>query len=247
MQAGSLSTWLPGQGLAQCLTIVQPGLAEQAFAACTPGAVGHKRQSQNIMQLLQHSHYGTIPVSDGLLSPTSCSTTAPVPAGAAVVKRKVTASGVRARITASRTIFDFGKSIVIRANQMKPPYALEVTFTSNEAEPVQWQFGHASTEGQEGCKGVFAAEPKSGSLLKVEPVGACGMRAASRPAVQVVGSICHVLNALLMSSNLGLSKHIAAAATSICSPQVHGGWLCCQAEPYQAPDNADKCRGRLAQ
>ena len=138
--------------------------------------MGYQRQSHNIMRLLPHSCLqDKLTLVLNSQSSASCSTMHPMPVGAAIVKRKVTASGVRARITASKTIFDFGKSIVIRANQMKPPYALEVTLTSNEAEPVQWQFGQASTEGQEGCKGVFAAEPKSGSLLKVGLSRACGM------------------------------------------------------------------------
>ena len=105
------------------------------------------------------------------------------------MKRRVTASGVRARITASKTIFDFGKSIVIRSNQMKPPYALEVTFTSNEAEPVQWQFGHASSEGQDGCKGVFAVEPRMGTLSPVS-IGCCRCQqsAAMRRLVTCTGA-----------------------------------------------------------
>lgn len=142
----------------------------------------------------------------------------PAPAGAAIVKRKVTASGVRARITASKTIFDFGKSIVIRANQMKPPYALEVTFTSNEAEPVQWQFGHASTEGQEGCKGVFAAEPKSGSLLKVGPFGACGMSVASSRHEK---RDLIVFNSLLASSTPGNFRTDCCSRHLNCNAEVH--------------------------
>ncbi len=67
----------------------------------------------------------------------------------------------------SKTMLDFGSQIVLRSNQVKPPYCLDVLLTSNEETDVAWQMGLPSCEGLEGCGGVFAVEPTSGTLAKV--------------------------------------------------------------------------------
>ena len=64
-------------------------------------------------------------------------------------------------------MLDFGSQIVLRSNQVKPPYSLDVVLTSNEATELAWHLGPPSCEVQEGCKGVFAMEPTSGTLTKV--------------------------------------------------------------------------------
>lgn len=64
-------------------------------------------------------------------------------------------------------MLDFGCQIVLRSNQVKPPYSLDVVLTSNEATELNWHMGLPSCEGQEGCKGVVAMEPTSGTLAKV--------------------------------------------------------------------------------
>ena len=64
-------------------------------------------------------------------------------------------------------MLEFGSQIVLRSNQVKPPYSLDVVLTSNEATELPWHMGPPSCEGQEGCSGVFAMEPTSGTLAKV--------------------------------------------------------------------------------
>ena len=64
-------------------------------------------------------------------------------------------------------MLDFGSQIVLRSNQVKPPYSLDVLLTSNEQGDIAWQMGLPSCEGLEGCGGVFAMEPNSGTLAKV--------------------------------------------------------------------------------
>lgn len=83
------------------------------------------------------------------------------------MNRTITAHAVQARLSLSKTMLDFGSQIVLRSNQVKPPYSLDVVLTSNEATELTWHMGPPSCEGQEGCKGVFAMEPTSGTLAKV--------------------------------------------------------------------------------
>jgi hypothetical protein len=83
------------------------------------------------------------------------------------VNRTITARAVEARLSLSKTMLDFGSQIVLRSNQVKPPYSLDVLLTSNEEGDIAWQMGLPSCEGLEGCGGVFAMEPNSGTLAKV--------------------------------------------------------------------------------
>ena len=69
----------------------------------------------------------------------------------------------------SKTVLDFGAQVVLRSNQVKPPYTLDVVLTSNEESEMKWHMGHPSCEGLEGCGGVFAVEPSHGVLAKVSP------------------------------------------------------------------------------
>lgn len=87
--------------------------------------------------------------------------------GVSAVNRTITAHAVEARLSLSKTMLDFGSQIVLRSNQVKPPYSLDVVLTSNEATDIAWQMGTPSCEGLEGCGGVFAMEPSSGTLAKV--------------------------------------------------------------------------------
>ena len=64
-------------------------------------------------------------------------------------------------------MLDFGSQIVLRSNQVKPPYSLDIVLTSNEATELAWHVGPSSLEGQEGCRGVFTMEPSSGILAPV--------------------------------------------------------------------------------
>lgn len=68
-------------------------------------------------------------------------------------------------------MLDFGSQIVLRVNQVKPPYSLDVVLSSNEAADISWQMGLPTCEGLEGCGGVFAMEPSSGTLAKVRSTG----------------------------------------------------------------------------
>ncbi len=88
-------------------------------------------------------------------------------AGVSAVNRTITARAVEARLSLSKTMLDFGSQIVLRSNQVKPPYSLDVLLTSNEEGDIAWQMGLPSCEGLEGCGGVFAMEPNSGTLAKV--------------------------------------------------------------------------------
>ena len=88
-------------------------------------------------------------------------------AGVSAVNRTITARAVEARLSLSKTMLDFGSQIVVRSNQVKPPYSLDVLLTSNEEGDIAWQMGLPSCEGLEGCGGVFAMEPNSGTLAKV--------------------------------------------------------------------------------
>ncbi|KAL0021413.1 hypothetical protein WJX79_003538 [Trebouxia sp. C0005] len=87
-------------------------------------------------------------------------------AGVSAVNRTITARAVEARLSLSKTMLDFGSQIVLRSNQVKPPYSLDVLLTSNEEGDIAWQMGLPSCEGLEGCGGVFAMEPNSGTLAK---------------------------------------------------------------------------------
>ncbi|KAL3150262.1 hypothetical protein ABBQ32_000114 [Trebouxia sp. C0010 RCD-2024] len=89
-------------------------------------------------------------------------------AGVSAVNRTITAHAVEARLSLSKTMLDFGSQIVLRVNQVKPPYSLDVVLSSNEAADISWQMGLPSCEGLEGCGGVFAMEPSSGTLAKVK-------------------------------------------------------------------------------
>lgn len=84
------------------------------------------------------------------------------------MNRTITASAVEARLSLSKTMLDFGSQIVLRSNQVKPPYSLDVLLTSHEEAEIAWQMGLPSCESLEGCGGVFAMEPSSGTLPKVE-------------------------------------------------------------------------------
>lgn len=64
-------------------------------------------------------------------------------------------------------MLDFGSQIVLRSNQVKPPYSQDVVLTSNEPTELAWHLGPPSCEVLEGCKGVVAMEPTSGTLTKV--------------------------------------------------------------------------------
>lgn len=88
-------------------------------------------------------------------------------AGVSAVNRTITARAVEARLSLSKTMLDFGSQIVLRSNQVKPPYSLDVLLTSNEEGDIAWQMGLPSCEGLEGCGGVFAMEPNCGTLAKV--------------------------------------------------------------------------------
>ena len=83
------------------------------------------------------------------------------------MNRTITAHAVEARLSLSKTMLDFGSQIVLRSNQVKPPYSLDVLLTSNEEADIAWQMGPPSCESLEGCGGVFAMEPTSGTLAKV--------------------------------------------------------------------------------
>lgn len=83
------------------------------------------------------------------------------------MNRTITANAVEARLSLSKTMLDFGSQIVLRSNQVKPPYSLDVVLTSNEASETAWQMGAPSCEGLEGCGGVFTMDPTSGTLAKV--------------------------------------------------------------------------------
>lgn len=83
------------------------------------------------------------------------------------MNRTITAHAVQARLSLSKTLLDFGSQIVLRSNQVKPPYSLDLVLTSNEAAELAWHMGPPSCEGQEGCRGVFVMEPSSGTLAKV--------------------------------------------------------------------------------
>ena len=83
------------------------------------------------------------------------------------MNRTITAHAVQARLTLSKTMLDFGPQIVLRSNQVKPPYSLDLLLSSNEAIDISWHMAPPSCEGQEGCKGVFAVEPESGTLASV--------------------------------------------------------------------------------
>ena len=87
--------------------------------------------------------------------------------GVSAVNRTVTASAVQARLSLSKTMLDFGSQIVLRSNQVKPPYSQEVVLTSNQEADIAWQMGLPSCEAQEGCGGVFSIQPTSGTLAKV--------------------------------------------------------------------------------
>ncbi|DBA78771.1 TPA: putative protein fap47 [Trebouxia sp. C0004] len=87
-------------------------------------------------------------------------------AGVSAVNRTITARAVEARLSLSKTMLDFGSQIVLRSNQVKPPYSLDVLLTSNEEGDIAWQMGLPSCEGLEGYGGVFAVEPNSGTLAK---------------------------------------------------------------------------------
>lgn len=88
-------------------------------------------------------------------------------AGVPAVNRTITAHAVQARLSLSKTTVDFGSQIVLRSNQVKPPYSLDIVLTSNEATELAWHVGPSSLEGQEGCRGVFTMEPSSGTLAQV--------------------------------------------------------------------------------
>lgn len=87
--------------------------------------------------------------------------------GVPAVIRNITAHAVQARLSLSKTMLDFGSQIVLRSNQVKPPYSLDIVLTSNEATELAWHVGPSSLEGQEGCRGVFTMEPSSGILAPV--------------------------------------------------------------------------------
>lgn len=86
-----------------------------------------------------------------------------------VTLRTMTAKGVKARLLASKSIFDFGQKIVVHSNESKPPYSIEVELTNNDAGPLSFEFGPPSTEAMAGGRGVFTVEPKSATLPKVRP------------------------------------------------------------------------------
>lgn len=83
------------------------------------------------------------------------------------MNRTITANAVEARLSLSKTMLDFGSQVVLRVNQVKPPYSLDVVLSSNEATDISWQMGLPSCEALEGCGGVFAMEPSSGTIAKV--------------------------------------------------------------------------------
>ncbi|KXZ50888.1 hypothetical protein GPECTOR_14g137 [Gonium pectorale] len=86
------------------------------------------------------------------------------------LRKVITGSGVTPRIILSKTFLDFQTKIVIRSNQIKAPYTLDLYITNQEEEPVTVSFGepvpapHAA-----GCpvKGVFAMDLLPGAPLVI--------------------------------------------------------------------------------
>lgn len=83
------------------------------------------------------------------------------------MNRTITARAVQARLSLSKTIFDFGLQIVLRSHHMKPPYTQDCVLTNNETTELEWHMGMPSIEGQDGMGGVFAVEPQSGTIAQV--------------------------------------------------------------------------------
>ncbi|KAK9828703.1 hypothetical protein WJX72_001600 [[Myrmecia] bisecta] len=84
----------------------------------------------------------------------------------AELSRRVAAGGLRARLLASKTGLDFGKRIVVRSNQQKLPYCLELQLANDVDHSLQFEFGPASSDSAEGCRGVFSVEPKAATLVQ---------------------------------------------------------------------------------
>lgn len=85
--------------------------------------------------------------------------------------RHITARAVQAKLSLSKTIYDFGLQIVLRSHHLKPPYTLDCVLTNNEATDLEWNMGPPSIEGQEGMGGVFSVDPSTGTLAKVSSLG----------------------------------------------------------------------------
>lgn len=80
------------------------------------------------------------------------------------------ARAVQAKLSLSKTIFDFGLQIVLRSHHLKPPYTMDCVLINNEATDLDWQMGPSSIEALEGCGAVFRVEPENGTIAKVSPM-----------------------------------------------------------------------------
>ena len=87
--------------------------------------------------------------------------------GVSAVDRHITARAVQAKLSLSKTIYDFGLQIVLRSHHLKPPYTMDCVLINNEATDLEWHMGLPSIEGQEGFGGVFSVEPTTGTIAKV--------------------------------------------------------------------------------
>ncbi|GFR48568.1 hypothetical protein Agub_g10470, partial [Astrephomene gubernaculifera] len=86
------------------------------------------------------------------------------------LRKVASGTGVMPRIILSKTLVDFGTKVVIRSNQIKAPYAIDVYVTNQEDTPMTVSFGeplpapHAA-----GCpvKGIFSLDLPPGAPLQV--------------------------------------------------------------------------------
>ncbi|KAG2493472.1 hypothetical protein HYH03_008289 [Edaphochlamys debaryana] len=77
------------------------------------------------------------------------------------VRKVATGKGETPRIILSRTLLDFGTKIVIRSNQVKAPYNIDLYVTNHETDPVSVSFGEpVAAPHAPGCpvKGIFTMD-----------------------------------------------------------------------------------------
>lgn len=85
----------------------------------------------------------------------------------AQLTRQVTATALPACLTASQTAFNFGQQIIARSNRTPVPHVASLSLLNESAASIAFSFGAAIMDQQEGCRGVFSAQPKSGDIGRV--------------------------------------------------------------------------------
>ena len=67
----------------------------------------------------------------------------------------VVAEALRPKLVVSSTIIDFDSQIVLNERVKKIPYSMEITFTNNDVQPLEWVLGKPRSVQPPNSKNIF--------------------------------------------------------------------------------------------